>query len=1566
MPKPLHDKNDVRQFSQGADFDDSTQFIGASDAGAYVDANNMRHTDSDQDSLTKIGGESLLYDALMNACTIPIDPLTGIPYGPPPSTMVNIGAIDFFLEDDKTTHNIEFWADSLSTYPSYIRIDGVIVCLSVDLPFTYNHPLQIAKNENCVGGEVYPTDYNVAPMIFNVKDLMVNGGFTFDGVTICTTKYFGAFNVNEYYVELASDNNHPIFIRISPTPPQGAEVIGTLGLKPGLYQYQTRKVTADGDATAWSKASPLIPMVMNYTFLNKAYPYMKTRGGSTADTSIYGIQIRFRVDNAAGYDYLQIKRTRYTDETAIGTGGVEKLLDYRLDLSDGDFFVKDIFDVGALELDLPDDSLISGFASLKRAKTVRYYNARLVYMNIEYQDRDVSSVVTIDENANGKRMFPVIQKITTPINQSGHKDPYNYAYYRTLMRGEKYGWAIDFRDGNNQISFALPVPNSSTNENYQDYQMPNRRDICAPETVQYSNGTVKAANVDGLNVTAQNPLGVAVQQTHEVFDTVDSYNKTDSVDAINVFYRNTSNTAVQNYKPFTPTSQLDGDVSKWDYIVNTEVSAGDSVFVNNQPYNPLGFGLNYFALGMAVNSVTNIPKYIKSFSVVRTKPATRVVAQGLGFYRLSYTPTIDTGTIFVPPTNPKAKNQIVFYSPDLDEDTSIDPQVLDKIQQSIGSGRYKLQMVSPLGFFAETYSSHRDNLGASRLATEATDLIAYARILREDGTINPLDSPDGAANSGINGVGISASPVDGYGYTGYGKWRARGAQLPANPFQNNGNGNQLFDITNITIEQGSGTYSERSQQIIMTVSPSLYDTDIIDISTGLQAVGFTKPQTQQWHEPMYVVNIIDTLASVPQPNIKTYLETEHYQKTEALIGSIAGGTTREEFLIVDERRDDYATAIFVEAQDGTRTVYMNVTAIQSNIPALGAVVNAIQLGLQTVFFAGSVRVVTGIYIVATTVITDSYSEDRVVFDTTLNSFGVVNPIPIFMPNPTDKVYVLYDSSIPVKAFGGDASIHESIFSPIDTSNNSNGDPINTQLDFGYPFPYLRFRLNNNYRRPGDVSLSWGSSTESFDFASFLLGTGYAIKYGRIRQIAAMFSCESRICLPYLFETGVGVGDRKFFPATNYVVRPFAWDPNLAPDFQTSFFHGAYVQSYPNEENIWGFGGFKFKPQTNIDYSRQDEDHTVTSKPTVGNVDRNLFCTGVIWSLERPENLVDAPGLRTFPATNLFITSDDTGDIKYAYDELTEGKGNNLWAITDSGVCLLITDKTLLYGKTGDELATIGSSGGSTWVQGQLWVSKTVGMNDEFWRSAAEGYNVIKGDLSERRVEALFFSNKVSQYRLSQGALFDIGRGGKYHSRIYPTYLKLAGKDYSSPMSAIYDEFNDEYWSCFFHVNGKYTIAFAERKGLYRGTFDYLFDKFTSFEGNTYGMRNAKTYILDQYGSDIGGQPIESTLVGVSAKQPNDSKNFSRIRISPPFIKPTTVLFYGTKEEYLANANRAEIDTVLLPLSLKDYGAWEGFIPRKVAGNRDRVQGQQVIFVIKSLGNDKFKINTTDIGFTEIK
>ena len=162
--KQVHQPHDIRMYAKGANRDLDDELMALAE-GQYIDACNMRTNpmDGDNSSAKKIKGEVSLYPNIDNRCNIG----TGLPLS---TSYECIGVSEI------NRNIVEFWADAAEVDPSFIRVNGQIVLMSDEFPIQAKYPLQIAKNESCIGGEVYITDYNVTPMIFNIKDLLLNSG----------------------------------------------------------------------------------------------------------------------------------------------------------------------------------------------------------------------------------------------------------------------------------------------------------------------------------------------------------------------------------------------------------------------------------------------------------------------------------------------------------------------------------------------------------------------------------------------------------------------------------------------------------------------------------------------------------------------------------------------------------------------------------------------------------------------------------------------------------------------------------------------------------------------------------------------------------------------------------------------------------------------------------------------------------------------------------------------------------------------------------------------------------------------------------------------------------------------------------------------------------------------------------------------------------------------------------------------------------------------------------------------------------------------------------------------
>ena len=223
-----------------------------------------------------------------------------VPAGQDPTGYVLIGSC--------TCNNqlVEFWAsesfDGTETYAPIVRVDGVVVAKSKNIPYVWNRPLQIAvaddffgtsisANEDANGvvrgrGVVYPADHNSIPLYWDISQLV-------DFANSGNLGYFG----DNYQVGINSVGlfNTPEF------PVHSQNYLSGEGLPAGQYQYALRYVTPQGDKTNIGPYTPLITVPLKQdnspVWEQSHYPGVTTVGGNFEQQTQYGVEIKFRVDN---------------------------------------------------------------------------------------------------------------------------------------------------------------------------------------------------------------------------------------------------------------------------------------------------------------------------------------------------------------------------------------------------------------------------------------------------------------------------------------------------------------------------------------------------------------------------------------------------------------------------------------------------------------------------------------------------------------------------------------------------------------------------------------------------------------------------------------------------------------------------------------------------------------------------------------------------------------------------------------------------------------------------------------------------------------------------------------------------------------------------------------------------------------------------------------------------------------------------------------------------------------------------------------------------------------------
>jgi len=183
--KQEHGPKDLKTYDKGANHDLDPEFLGAQQEGEYVDAKNMRpsSTKSRKEALEKINGEEVedIFPTI-------------------PGVWESTGTASILGQ------KLNCWVDTLNVLDPIITIDQLVVLQSPNATFiAQDKPLQFDVNENCIGGEVFITDGVTPPIILNIEDMV-------DSANASSTKYFSAFNLALYQINLQRALDIPVFV----------------------------------------------------------------------------------------------------------------------------------------------------------------------------------------------------------------------------------------------------------------------------------------------------------------------------------------------------------------------------------------------------------------------------------------------------------------------------------------------------------------------------------------------------------------------------------------------------------------------------------------------------------------------------------------------------------------------------------------------------------------------------------------------------------------------------------------------------------------------------------------------------------------------------------------------------------------------------------------------------------------------------------------------------------------------------------------------------------------------------------------------------------------------------------------------------------------------------------------------------------------------------------------------------------------------------------------------------------------------------------------------------------
>jgi hypothetical protein len=150
------------------------------------------------------------------------------------------------------------------------------------------------------------------------------------------------------------------------------------------------------------------------------------------------------------------------------------------------------------------------------------------------------------------------------------------------------------------------------------------------------------------------------------------------------------------------------------------------------------------------------------------------------------------------------------------------------------------------------------------------------------------------------------------GYVSFGRWRNDAATGNSDMSDDIYDSTDLiFDLLSANINAISGKEG-RSKYLELTIDGNAY----LTTDSGI-FYDSSDATVQLFHEPLYIINIINTNADLPENNIDQFVDIGHFQNLESIIG-LGYGVDDKYYELVDERVAD-CIANYPHCHDGTHT-----------------------------------------------------------------------------------------------------------------------------------------------------------------------------------------------------------------------------------------------------------------------------------------------------------------------------------------------------------------------------------------------------------------------------------------------------------------------------------------------------------------------------------------------------------------------------------------------------------------------------------------------------------------------
>ena len=463
---------------------------------------------------------------------------------------------------------------------------------------------------------------------------------------------------------------------------------------------------------------------------------------------------------------------------------------------------------------------------------------------------------------------------------------------------------------------------------------------------------------------------------------------------------------VKPYSPITPTGR-GNSLNENTYDDITQMNIMNTVDTVDDCVGQYGSNVSTIGLRIGGIDITKLPSTVKSFSIVRTPAAGRVVCQGIGMYSL-----IEKAYNATNPSLSKNLNKIWFYSPEIDSVIGNKGGVYEDIKANPED--YQIQLVTPCGFFSDFYSSY--NYASDALL--AQDFVSMP-ICGAGADARPMFPPDSAGTN----------------YISFGKWRntSQGTGLAAGLTFN------LASPYAVDVPHGK----IRVPYLELTLDANIY------YSADVKSEASSTAQSKAFHEPWYIINIIQN-KQVPDNNVNSYNDIGHSIRLESIIG-LSSGEATQTFSLVEERRED----VYGLGETASTYRYIWVDGKpwvdSNNIASVAAYLTALEGGGS--FTPSGGLECYGIYTLT--------SDSIITFTKVLPS----SLVPV-VPAKGSQIVVKYNNNSPIEVFLGDTYIAGASFLAIDTLEGASNEFV-----LHAPMPHYNFTLKTNYHQAKDSELA---------------------------------------------------------------------------------------------------------------------------------------------------------------------------------------------------------------------------------------------------------------------------------------------------------------------------------------------------------------------------------------------------------------------------------------------------------------------------------------------------------------